>query len=319
MPKVSVIVPFYNVEPYIERCARSLFDQTLFDMEFIFVDDCSTDDSISVLNSVLTLYPERQSQTKLIRLDKNFGQAVAFSEGLKHISGEYVIKCDGDDEVELSTYEQMYFKAITENLDIVMCDFVQLYPDGSNVYIGQHLRNDIIEELLAGRVSTSICNKLVNSKIFDSKFVYPTKCMCEDFVYSIQYLYAYSRVGVINQPFYRYFRYPTTFLSVTEEEQRIQVFHQLVENIRIVAAIVDKNGDGEKYRDLIILKKLVAKNYLLKFIRKKRFFKLWKDTFNEINGEIISCPAVSLRQKVFYVMSLTRIYPLYTWYKKLTS
>lgn len=317
MPKVSVIVPFYNVEPYIERCARSLFSQTLCDMEFIFVDDCSTDNSIMVLNSILTYYPERRAQTKLIHLDKNVGQAIAFREGLKHVSGEYLIKCDGDDEVELSTYEQMYFKARTEDLDLVMCDFVQLYPDGSDVYIGQHLTDDNIEELLAGRLSTSVCNKLVNVKVFDANFIYPTKCMCEDFVYSIQFFYRCSKTGVINQPFYKYYRYSTSFLSVPDEERRLQIFYQLIENIGIVADIVDRNGDGAKYKDLIILKKLVAKNYLLKYLGKNRIYKLWKGTFGEINRKVISCHSVPFRLKIFYVMSQLRIYPIYLWYKSL--
>ena len=59
MPKVSVIIPVYGVEPFIERCARSLFEQTLEDMEFIFVDDCSPDRSVEILNKVVSEYPNR--------------------------------------------------------------------------------------------------------------------------------------------------------------------------------------------------------------------------------------------------------------------
>ncbi len=65
MPKISVIVPVYNVAPYMERCARSLFGQTLEDMEFIFVDDCSPDESIAVLRRVMQDYPERMNQVRI--------------------------------------------------------------------------------------------------------------------------------------------------------------------------------------------------------------------------------------------------------------
>lgn len=63
MPKVSVIIPVYNVANYIERCARSLLEQTLNDMEFIFVDDASPDDSIQILEDVISHYPEKISGT----------------------------------------------------------------------------------------------------------------------------------------------------------------------------------------------------------------------------------------------------------------
>ena len=73
MPKVSVIVPVFGVEKYIERCARSLFEQTLDDMEFIFVDDCTPDCSIEILKDVLSSYPQRQVQTRIYRMPCNSG------------------------------------------------------------------------------------------------------------------------------------------------------------------------------------------------------------------------------------------------------
>ena len=73
MPKVSVIVTVYGVERYIERCARSLFEQTLDDMEYIFVDDCSKDSSISVLENVITQYPLRKGQVRIVHHEQNKG------------------------------------------------------------------------------------------------------------------------------------------------------------------------------------------------------------------------------------------------------
>ena len=68
MPKVSVIIPVYGVEKYIERCARSLFEQTLDDMEFIFIDDCTPDGSINILSNVLESYPLRIKQTQIVKM-----------------------------------------------------------------------------------------------------------------------------------------------------------------------------------------------------------------------------------------------------------
>ena len=73
MPKVSVIVPVYKVEPFIESCARSLFDQTLDDIEYIFVDDCTPDRSMEILREVLSAYPGRNDRVKWLRMPVNSG------------------------------------------------------------------------------------------------------------------------------------------------------------------------------------------------------------------------------------------------------
>lgn len=83
MPKVSVIIPVYGVEKYIERCARSLFEQTLDDIEFIFVNDCTLDNSINVLETTLEEYPKRKSQVQIINFEQNQGAAKAREIGMK--------------------------------------------------------------------------------------------------------------------------------------------------------------------------------------------------------------------------------------------
>ena len=75
MPKVSVIVPVYGVEKYMERCARSLFEQTLDDIEYLFIDDCTPDRSIEILQQVLEEYPHRKPQVTIHRMEQNSGQA----------------------------------------------------------------------------------------------------------------------------------------------------------------------------------------------------------------------------------------------------
>ena len=99
MPKVSVIVPVYGVEKYIERCARSLFEQTLDDMEFIFVDDCTKDESIEVLKRVIDLYPVRKDQVKIIHHAVNKGLSRARETGVNAATGDYIGHCDSDDWV----------------------------------------------------------------------------------------------------------------------------------------------------------------------------------------------------------------------------
>ena len=124
MPAVSVIIPVYNVEPYMARCARSLFGQTLKDIEFLFIDDCSPDRSIEIMSEVLEEFPERKGQVTVFRMPCNSGQAAVRMQGIKMAKGEYLIHCDSDDYVLLpEAYERLYEKASAEDLDIVTCNF----------------------------------------------------------------------------------------------------------------------------------------------------------------------------------------------------
>ena len=124
MIKVSVIVPVYKVETFIERCIRSLMEQTLQDVEFVIVDDCSPDNSISIAQAVIQDYPGRKEQVKLIRHNVNQGLPAARNSGLTVASGEYVFHCDSDDFVEPAMLEQLYRAAKDEKADIVWCDWM---------------------------------------------------------------------------------------------------------------------------------------------------------------------------------------------------
>ena len=122
MPKVSVIIPVYAVEKYIERCARSMFEQTLDDIEYLFVDDCTPDRSIEIFRQVLEKSPHRKSQVTIHRMEQNSGQAVVRKWGMQNATGEYIIHCDSDNWVEVDMYRSMYEKAIEEDADVVICD-----------------------------------------------------------------------------------------------------------------------------------------------------------------------------------------------------
>ena len=96
--KVSVIIPIYKVEKFIERCVCSLMEQTLQEVEYIFVDDATPDKSIEVLERCLTLYPNRKSV--ILHHAQNQGLPAARNTGLQVASGKYIFHCDSDDYVE---------------------------------------------------------------------------------------------------------------------------------------------------------------------------------------------------------------------------
>lgn len=106
-PKLSVIVPMWSVEKYIAKCARSLFESTLDDMEFVFVDDCTPDKSVEVLQGVIEEYPKRKSQTIIVRHEVNKGLPQARKTGVAAAHGEFITHCDSDDWVAPEMYEKM--------------------------------------------------------------------------------------------------------------------------------------------------------------------------------------------------------------------
>lgn len=123
--KVSVGIPVYNAETYMERCARSLLDQTLGDgeLELIFVDDVSTDRSLEILEKVLAEFPGRHPLVKILRQTENQGPMAARQRALQEFRGKYFIFCDADDYVEPDMYESLYRTAEDRSADVVLSGF----------------------------------------------------------------------------------------------------------------------------------------------------------------------------------------------------
>jgi glycosyltransferase involved in cell wall biosynthesis len=134
MPVLSIIVPIYKVERYISPCTHSLFGQTHSDIEYIFVNDYTPDNSIKILLEVLKNYPDRSEQVKILNHEYNRGLAAARQSGLDAATGEYLIMVDSDDWLEIDMIAKMYEKAIKEDADIVIADFYEDYT-GKEIYI----------------------------------------------------------------------------------------------------------------------------------------------------------------------------------------
>lgn len=275
-PKVSVVVPIYNREKVIEPCARSLFEQTLSAIEYIFVDDGSKDRSIAVLKYILNNYPERKSWVKIICQPENKGVAVARRIGIKNATGEYIIHCDTDDWVDIETYEQLYTKAKEEDADIVGCDIRHEYP---NYHRDLHQAYaDTIEEnirnLLLGTIFPSLCTSLTRlSLITNNHITFPEGLnVGEDLLFNIQlYLKANKIIG-INVPFYHY-----THTEVSSSEGKItsQSIYSCSEVGRRVEQFVTEAGYGDKYAKEIAFRRFTLKFGLIRHFKNDDNYKRW--------------------------------------------
>ncbi len=111
-PLVSILVPVYGVEKHIERCAKSLFDQTYSNLEFIFVNDTSPDKSVLMLQSVIKKYPKKNKHITIFHHTKNLGLAATRNTLIANCSGEFVFHVDSDDWLEPNTIELFVKKQI---------------------------------------------------------------------------------------------------------------------------------------------------------------------------------------------------------------
>lgn len=117
--QVSVLVPIYDVEQYIERCARSVFGQTYPDLEYVFVNDCTPDKSVEVLEKVMEDYPERRGTVKIVTHERNRGLAAARNTGVANATGEFVCLVDTDDWMEPNALELLVKKQLEHDASMV--------------------------------------------------------------------------------------------------------------------------------------------------------------------------------------------------------
>lgn len=204
MPKVSVIVPVYKAEAYLERCVDSLRGQTLSDIEIILVDDGSPDRSGAMCDA----YAAADPRIRVIH-QPNGGVSSARNAGLDAATGDYVIHCDPDDWVEPEMYELLYKRAVDTGAELVSCDFIREYDKESK--IENQLPNDlsadnIIYEIIKDKIFGSVWNKLIlRSKVLESGIRFDSKLkMFEDQCFLCLLLKHISKIEHVSKALYHY-------------------------------------------------------------------------------------------------------------------
>lgn len=208
VPKVSIIVPIFKVRNFIERCACSLFEQTLEDIEYIFVDDVSPDNSVEILKSCIERYPERKVQVRILTHLQNMGVTAARNTGLKAATGTYIAYCDSDDYVERDMYKSLYDKAEEINADLVYCDFYFKYRGDrvvrySTVPLAE--KGTLIPAYI-GSGWAVVWNMIAKRELYERYALLSPRNItyCEDFHLSVRLMHFSNIIGKVNLPLYYY-------------------------------------------------------------------------------------------------------------------
>lgn len=289
MPKVSVIIPVYNASIFLENCCNSLFSQSLGDMQFVFVDDCSTDNSIQIIKDVLAQYPNRQKQVKIVRQTVNQGVSVARQRGLEESTGEFVIHCDADDMMDSDMYQIMYEEAIKQNAEIVFCDFMLFYNSNKENHI-ESFPDDSVDSpsFNISPIEGAVWNKLIKRDLIDRNSISftPGIMVGEDFLFVIKCRILSKKAIVVHQPLYKYCQYNQLSITRVYTRQKIDTVVQvaiLVENfIRTI-------GQSEKYQFKLNYLKFQAKQFFIIY-KEVRDLKYWNSLFPEIGEDYMRFP-----------------------------
>jgi len=241
MIKISVIIPVYNVEIYIEKCINSLINQTLKEIEFIFVNDGTPDNSVDIIKE----YQKKDKRIKLLE-KTNGGQASARNLGLKSAKGEYIAFLDSDDYVKNDTYEKMYKRAKKEDLDIVICNYFLTYTDHI-----EEVKNNITDKeekiILPSEyimLTPSPWNKIIKKEyLINSNFSFPEGIIYEDFA-SIPLLGLNNpKVVYINEPLIYYVQSDTSTMRNKEYKSKYEDIFKATEYL--YNNMIDKNYNEE--------------------------------------------------------------------------
>lgn len=168
LPIVSICVPIYNVENYIERCAVSLLRQTYGEIEYVFVNDCSPDKSVEVLRKVMEDYPEKKDYVKIINHEKNRGLAAARNTAVNHSEGDFILHVDSDDYLGIDAVGKLVNKQRETDADIVTGQAVQIEKDKSSVMQRPQFlyKDDFVKEMIVPSISHTIWGRLIRKSLY---------------------------------------------------------------------------------------------------------------------------------------------------------
>lgn len=314
--KVSVIVPIYNVREYIERCARSLLGSSINDdIEFIFVNDATPDDSMDILHSVILDFPKRQGQIKILEHEKNMGLPAARNTGLANAIGKYIYHCDSDDYVEKNMLEMLVDTADNEDAEIVWCDWFLTYKHRER-YMKQpsySTSEEAVKGMLSGGMKYNVWNKLVRRSLYiDNHIIFPSGYGMGEDMTMIKLFSCAKKIAYLGRAFYHYVKMNANAFSQTYSEKHLlELQHNVQDVLKYLTARY-----GNSLKNEYEFFKLDVKYHFLISDDKNRY-KLWQSWYPEANEYIGLNKSTSIRSNILQRLAVKGQFWLICIYYKL--
>lgn len=252
MTKVSVILPVYGVAQYIEKCAQSLLDQTLEEMEFIFVDDHGPDNSIELVKNMIAGH-RREQQFVFLKPEHNVGAGMARNYGIPFAKGEYIAFVDSDDWIEPDMFEKLYNEALVQGgVDMCCCQISKDFLDGSPSETVKNpdfapgvLTDESKRYFLTHYVSLFSTYIYRREMIERNEIHFPESRSADDSFFVTGALVFAKSMAHVDEPLYHYILRPgsvTTTKDSTKYEKRLATFSSLMSYLKA-------KGVYEEYKD----------------------------------------------------------------------
>ena len=293
---VSIIVPIYKVEAHIEKCVKSLMEQTYQTIEFLFVDDCTPDQSITLAKKIVDQFPKRVADVKFLEHKENKGLPAARNTGLSVAKGDYVFHCDSDDWIDENMIENMVRAIVDTEADIVYSDFYLSFHKNERYMNQPSYSNavDCIKAMLDGSMKFNVWNKLIRRSLYtEYDIVFPAgHSMGEDMTIIKLFCHADTVAHIPNA----YYHYMQTNMNAFTKQVSEQQLADVQENVNSLIAYLTKVFGQRKFEDEVNFFKLNMKLSFLITLDTQQY-KRWSTWYPEANEYIDRNPSFSSRIK----------------------
>lgn len=281
--KVSILMPIFKVEHYIEKTLDSIFTQTYTNIDYVFVNDNSPDSSLQVLKDTIKKYDIGEDLYTIINHEQNEGIAVSRADCLAYARGDYVFFVDSDDWIEKDSVERMVAATKEGTIDIVGCDFMKAFLSGNTTYHHEEYAETCRENLLKCinyDIATVLWKLLIRRNLFDNFSITPHVDIVEDYIMSIKLYYFAKSFVSIPQAFYHYVQYNQARVSL----HTLWSVNMHIKGVEEVEQFCREKGLYDEYvaHKFLLRKFNIKSNFVLN--KKLQNEKSYNNTFPEAKG-----------------------------------
>lgn len=304
---ISIIIPIYNVAPFIRRCAESLFRQTMESgIEYIFVDDASPDDSVAIVKDCLESFPQRKEQVHILTHTANKGLPAARNTGLEAATGKYIFHCDSDDFLEENAMEELFQAAERAQADMVWCNWYLSFEKNER-YMKQPCyatAGEALQGMLAGAMKYNVWNKLVQRSLYEENGIrFPEGYGMGEDMTMIRLCACAQQVVYLPKALYHYVRLNTNGFTQVRQQDVPDVRHleSLKHNVECTIQFVESRFGTRLEKELAFFQLEAKFPFLISCSRSS--YRLWKAWFPEASRFILQNQYVSARSRFLQYMA----------------
>lgn len=313
--KVSILVPFYKVEDYVGRCVESLFTQTYKNIEYVFVNDCTPDKSMEVINEMIDKYGV-SSQCKMIVHDRNQGISASRNDCLDNMTGDYFLFIDSDDYIDNDMVELLVEAAVKENADISGCGYIEEYADHSVEHPQNYTNNhdEMMRAITLLTIKGVMWKLLVRSTIVtehrdEVRFI-PDRNMVDDYLFCCQLFYYAKRFASVDRCMYHWIQYnPNNYTHTT-----VFAVESQAAAIRKTEDFYREKGVCDVVKTELMKRKFISKLPLL-FDKDCYDVIRWRNLFPESN-DVWKDMDFSLGNRILFLWAKSPFYRLISLFKR---